>query len=118
MPVRIVIRVGTLRCFSCVDDDDFLWMVDDPRVDGQPLGPSGVSKDSNQPTWLPDAVRRLYVDRACLNGMDIDLILSYVGVLAARVMCICGERLFGAGRYLNHVLVSRYALSSHFSLLT
>src|SRR5215212_3750550 len=73
MPVRIVIRVGTLRCLPRIDDNDAFWMVDYPRVDGQPLGPSGVSKDSNQPTRLPDAVCRLNVDRARLNGMDVDL---------------------------------------------
>jgi hypothetical protein len=48
-------------------------MVDYPRVDGQPLGPCRVGKDSDQPAWLPDAFCRLDVDRARLDGMDVDL---------------------------------------------
>src|SRR5829696_7220323 len=83
MPVRIVIRLGTLRCFPRVDDDDPLWMIDHPRVDGQPLGPSGVSEDPNQPTRLPDAVCRLDVDRARLNGMDVDLHSSLLSAAAS-----------------------------------
>src|SRR5215208_347545 len=86
MPPRIVIRVGTLRCFPRVDDDDALWMVDYPRVDGQPFGPSGVSKDSDQPTRLPDAVRRLYVDRACLDSMDADLHSSLLSAGASSAL--------------------------------
>ena len=37
--MRIVIWVGTLRCFSRVYDDDSLWVVDYPSVYWQPLGP-------------------------------------------------------------------------------
>jgi hypothetical protein len=93
--VRIVVRVGTLRSFPRVDDDDPLWMVDYPCIDGQPLGPSGVSEDSNQPTWLPDAVCRLNVDRARLYGMDVDLHRALLSAEAS------GDRLVRKGQLWN-----------------